>query len=266
MNILDIFTIALLGLLMLSSLIVWGVITARWNVVQPALEQHDRNPVPISPGIVIACGLAWILAQRIAFSAFEVQEATSLANVHYASLANLLTVFFVVAILLVSYGFGALRDLGLFPRDPFSEIASGIWGFLASILPVLAVIIATSHFRSESQQHSFLQFLRANPSPEVILWIGLAVCVLAPLAEELLFRVVLQGAMQARMEPRTAILIASVIFAAVHNLPDSIALLPLGGILGYVYYQRNSYLAAVVVHALFNLINLEMLLLSLRQQ
>jgi membrane protease YdiL (CAAX protease family) len=35
----------------------------------------------------------------------------------------------------------------------------------------------------------------------------------------------------------------------------SVALVPLALVLGYVYYRSNSYLAAVIVHALFNALN-----------
>jgi membrane protease YdiL (CAAX protease family) len=258
-------TVLLIGLLLFSSLIVWSVVTARLNIGLPVLPHRERNPVYLSAAVVVASVLSWILAFRLAANVFSVSEVMTLANVKYASLVNVLMIVLILFCLYIYYGFEPFRDLGLIPGDFVSELSTGVCGFLASILPVLAVVVATSPFRSESMQHSFLRFLRANPSSEVILWMAVAVCLLAPLAEELLFRVILQGSLQTRMEPRAAIAVASVIFAAVHNLPDSIALLPLGGILGYIYYQRNSYLACVVVHALFNLINLEMLLLSLGQ-
>jgi uncharacterized protein len=256
-------SIAFLILLITTSVAIWCVIIARWNENLPALPHRDRNPVKLSAGVAISSAIAWMLFQQLASDFFNVDSTMSLARVQSATLANVTTVLFVVALLGFRFGIDSFRDLGLTTREPVADVVTGVLGFVGSLLPVFAVIFATAHFRSESEQHVFLQFLRSSPTIDVIAWIAVAVSISAPLAEELLFRVILQGSLQTRMDPRIAIGISSLIFAAVHRIPDSIALIPLGLILGYIYYQRNSYLAVVLVHALFNLVNVVLLLLSL---
>jgi membrane protease YdiL (CAAX protease family) len=97
---------------------------------------------------------------------------------------------------------------------------------------------------------------------ETVAWITIAVLVAAPLCEELLFRMILQGWLQDRVAPATAVIAVAFAFAAIHanSWPDPLPLIPLSLILGYVYYRRRSYLANVVMHALFNGMNLLMAL------
>jgi len=55
----------------------------------------------------------------------------------------------------------------------------------------------------------------------------------------------------------------SLIFAAVHRLPDAIPLLPLALVLGYVYQQRRCFLSVVLLHMLFNAANLILAVLTI---
>lgn len=87
-----------------------------------------------------------------------------------------------------------------------------------------------------------------------LLWFGAAV--VAPFAEEVFFRGILQSAVRnMTRSPRAAILVASVVFAAVHlSQPHAIpALLFLGVSLGTAYERTGSLLVPVIVHAAFNL-------------
>ena len=84
----------------------------------------------------------------------------------------------------------------------------------------------------------------------------MTVIVLAPAAEELIYRVAIQGSLVRWMSPNRAMLVVALLFSSVHGWPDMLALFPLALILGYVYHQRHSFLAVVVLHALFNAMNL----------
>ena len=117
-------------------------------------------------------------------------------------------------------------------------------------------------FKSEKTQHPLLRLLSDSPTLESILWSVAAAVVVAPLVEELLFRVVLQGWLKTVIAPRWAIGITSVLFGFVHGFPDAIPLVVLAIVLGYVYQQRNSYAAVVTMHGLFNAFNLTLLLLG----
>jgi membrane protease YdiL (CAAX protease family) len=58
------------------------------------------------------------------------------------------------------------------------------------------------------------------------------------------------------MPAAAAIGIVTVLFAAVHGLPDALPIVPLALVLGYVFHRTRSYVAVVTLHALFNSYNL----------
>jgi uncharacterized protein len=153
------------------------------------------------------------------------------------------------------------RDFGLCLSGMTADLRIGLLGFLAALLPVYGVNFAVYWFglREEGVKHPLFVALEEHPGAELLGWVGLAAVVLAPLAEELLYRVILQGWLQTHLTPRSAILFVAILFALVHfesGRPDHLPLLPLALILGYVYYRRHSYLTVVFLHALFNATNL----------
>ena len=123
-------------------------------------------------------------------------------------------------------------------------------------------ILVTLPVRMHEQQHSLLQLLGESNDVMTIVMIGVAAALSAPLAEEMLFRVVLQGWLTTVFPPRLAVAVVAVIFCLIHGWRDGLALLPLAVILGYVYHQRQSYLSVVVIHALFNATMLVLQLLN----
>lgn len=86
------------------------------------------------------------------------------------------------------------------------------------------------------------------------LWIGAAS--IAPVAEELFFRGILQNALVNLTQSRgAAIALAAVAFGVVHaSQPDTIAALVfLGMLLGYAYERTGSLTVPIAIHAAFNL-------------
>ena len=169
-----------------------------------------------------------------------------------------------VAVLVVMLGGGRMapRDLGLGRQAWSHEIAAGCRGFLASILPVAMVLLLTQSLRSEETIHPFLKLLADSPPSMTVAWIVLRAVILAPLIEELVFRSLIQGPLERYLPIPVAIIGSSLLFSAVHGLPDAIPLVPLGIVLGYVYHRRRSLVAVVVTHALFNAGNLAIVYLS----
>lgn len=163
---------------------------------------------------------------------------------------------------LLSIG-GAIRpsDLGISRDRWLGDLAVGGLGFLAAWGPVMLINFAIGRlgWRSEGAEHPFLLILKGSQGIEAAIWIAIAVVILAPLAEELLYRVIVQGWLESQISPRVALLFVAILFSAVHSSdgrPDALPLLPLALVLGYVYQRRHSYLAVVVLHALFNATNL----------
>lgn len=156
----------------------------------------------------------------------------------------------------------SLTACGISLRQWPQQIALGGYGLLLAIGPVMASIAATAAWRSQDTQHSFLQLLASQPPLEVLLLMVVTVCVIAPLSEELMFRVILQGWLRSRLARWPAILLTAALFALVHGWRDSLPLLPLALTLGWLFDRQHSYLAVVTTHSLFNGVMLTLALLA----
>jgi|SRR6266446_68255 len=85
---------------------------------------------------------------------------------------------------------------------------------------------------------------------------GVAAIVLAPLAEEALFRGILYPFIKQRGHPWLALFVTSLAFGAVHaNLMTFVPLAFLAVVLVFVYEKTDKLLAPIVTHALFNAVN-----------
>jgi hypothetical protein len=92
--------------------------------------------------------------------------------------------------------------------------------------------------------------LRDGPT---LLLFALVTVVLAPIAEELLFRGFLFGGLL-RFGFVPAMLISAVAFAAWHLSPQAIPLIAVGCVLAWLYYVSASLWQAITFHAIFNLV------------
>ena len=101
-----------------------------------------------------------------------------------------------------------------------------------------------------------------GPVWPVVWTLAKIVAIVAPLMEELLFRVILQGWLNDTCGLRIALPVTSLLFAFMHGWRDGIALLPLSFLLGLLYASRQRYLAVVAAHGLFNSANLVLAMLS----
>ncbi len=165
---------------------------------------------------------------------------------------------------LLLFASGKLRpdDVGITADDWPTQFAWGQQAFLAAVIPTFALLAATIFFRHRETQHPFLQMVANAPEEVPLLMMFFITAVIAPLSEELVFRVTLQGWLTEQWHARGAIITTAIIFAFVHGWRDGIALIPLALILGYLYHVRRSYLAVVTAHGLFNAANLALALLS----
>ena len=254
----------LLGVL---SFALWGKIIRQKLVGLPVIPFRVREPIRWSP-LVLIVTFCWIALQVVGQVQLWFETKRSAASLESLQGSNMINFILLISllVLLSKAGERRLSEFGISWGNWKRETLYGLLGFSASLLPVFLVQLASLkwEFRTEETQHSLLKLLQENPGPETILWITLAAVVMAPLTEELVFRVILQGSLQSKLSPKTAIAISSIVFAGVHGFPDSLALVPLAVILGYVYHRRHSYLAVVVLHALFNLLNLILSQLSLQ--
>jgi len=259
----------LIGLVLISSLLVW------WRIaVDPAVRRRLRpvrsRPVgPREPLIALAAFLVWICVPMFVAHWLGHTKQPSLHNilVQNASLGLLLVVLWPLIVfvpVLAGKKRHRLSEFGIGLLGLRRDIGYGLLGFLAAVLPVYLVRLVTVLFKLPAKPHSLLKFLELDHRGAVLFGIGVSVVVLAPLVEELLFRVILQGWLETVLPAGLAIGLAAAVFALVHPFTDSLALFPLALILGCLYHYRRSYPAVVVLHATFNAANLLLFLGSRR--
>ncbi len=106
-----------------------------------------------------------------------------------------------------------------------------------------------------SMQQS-VQLLQEQWPVSLIILQGLAVLVIAPVAEELLFRGVLYQAIKQRSHPYAALWTTAFLFAMIHFYPVGfLALIFLAVLLVAVYERTKNLLAPILLHSLFNTVN-----------
>lgn len=249
------------GVLGIGSLFVWSMAGIRLRHRLPILEPtvtraSDMHWLPL------ALTLTWVGLNLVTVFSVPVRAGDPPAR------HDILEMVQIQLVLLAGCGLPLLmqktvpiREYGLHLQDPGGQASDGALGFLASVIPVVLAWLATVPWRTDENQHGLLRLLSEDRSVETLLLVVLLAAVLAPLVEELMYRVILQSSLEKLAHPREALLVVAVIFSAMHQLPDAIPLFPLALILGYVYQQRRSYLSVVLIHMLFNGTNLLFLML-----
>lgn len=157
------------------------------------------------------------------------------------------------------------------PDEPFSftrELRFAAEVFLAAYVPttalrLLIVLISVGILGEMPKSHPFLEMLDDGVSVAMIAMILVMAVFVAPIVEELQFRVVVLGGIAQFGNSKLALIVSSILFAFAHSFPDSIALLPLAFALGYTYLRRRSYVTVMLVHFLFNGFNMILALVAL---
>lgn len=137
--------------------------------------------------------------------------------------------------------------------------------FLAAYLPTAVARILIVSYQPDLPSHPLLELINEGVSVGTLFLIGLMAIVVAPLVEELLYRVTVLGGCVHLRSPMFGLVLSTLLFSFAHGFPDSIALLPLAAILGYTYLQRRSYRTVVLVHLIFNGFNMTLAALEMWQ-
>jgi uncharacterized protein len=251
------------NVLFAASLAMWALVLARKSLGKSPLSPQPQEQVVWPALPVCATFLVAFFLPVFIVSLAAPGEKLSLAAVQWRCVGLAAQGLVVVGLLAFA---GPLRkqdfgwDLSRWRRD----MLVGLAGFLASLAPVFLVtkVLADLGWRGPDDKHLFFKILDGDSGHEILGWIALSVVVVAPLAEELLYRVLLQGWSQAHIAPWKAIVFSATIFSLAHQEHDWLPLFPLALILGYVYHRTRSYLATVVLHSLFNATNLTLAVLT----
>jgi membrane protease YdiL (CAAX protease family) len=148
--------------------------------------------------------------------------------------------------------------LGL-PGQPFRDLRFGALGgmalyvvsFIAGIIILLVGQAILGHPPSQPDQ------IPDSVQQGSFLWSGVVVVIAAPIGEETFFRGFLYRGLRRRFSVWPAVLISSAAFALIHGAPILIlALFPVGIGLALIYERRQSLVASIAAHAVFNLIGI----------
>jgi len=202
---------------------------------------------------------------RAAFSDLPDWELIGLANLIYCAGGIVLASW--ITIVVRRYFVRQLRGFGLSFRTAGRDFG-GACVNLTCIWPLVlaAIVVSTRIGRMiygpdfELQPHEQLELISAYPQWPLRALIVVAAVVVAPVAEEMLFRGLFQTSLRSflsdlgyRQSAWLSIAGGSVLFAMAHAQPGhwpALFVLSLG--MGYSYEKSNSLLRSIFIHALFN--------------
>ena len=156
--------------------------------------------------------------------------------------------------------------LGLQPKHPAYVFAWGVGTYICFIL----ISIVLQHLGLESwlqsrlgdpQHQQIVQDLVSASSVEKKLMLIVGACMIAPLAEEVIFRGYLYPVVKRFTEPAIAAVFTGILFGAIHgNIWAVIPLSIFGILLAVLFELSGSIWACILCHALFNAINVTFML------
>ena len=150
-------------------------------------------------------------------------------------------------------GFG----IGRIPRG----VVIGIVAIIIT-MPVIFVVnditeTTLEHFNKSHPAHQLLEVLKTNPPVWLRIADVLSAGLIAPVAEEMFFRGLLQTMFRAVFKRSwPAIVVAAALFALVHPAWSWPQILVLGTCLGYTYERTGNLWASITMHASFNLFSI----------
>jgi len=251
-----------------------GCVWVAWVLVRRL--QRGEALVPLRPHETVLWGgndvatvlflllAAQLVAGAVMPGASPPQTATLSARLAASVVASLLGTLFAIWHLLSrgasreSLGFG-MATLGADTRLAVATLA---------LVTGPLLIVAGLLDRLVTYKHPVIDLLASQRDGYSLWLVVLSAVVVAPIAEEFLFRRVLQGWLEKRLpeaDGMRAIAISSLVFGLAH-FGQGLGWLPLvvlGAVLGYLAKQTGSIVPGILLHALFNSVSVMLLLVEM---
>lgn len=170
-----------------------------------------------------------------------------------------------------------LAALGFTLPRPAQSIADA-FRILFAAMPLILALSVFSYFiyrtiqGTPPQAHDILQAVAPGKTQSrhdliMLILVFIATTVVIPFFEEFFYRGFIQNTLMRTGRPWLAIILSSVIFAAVHlgnadGLTSFLPLLALALALGYAFYRTRSLLTCWLMHMLFNAFNLALVIFT----
>ena len=212
------------------------------------------------PEAVLAAALIFLLLLNISASFSNRSVQLNARNL----LENLL---FTVGLVLFIAVFLRLRGLdlsslgGLFRITFLRALSTGTVLILAAY-PLISIADAITQrvFGSGSSKQSIVELFSGSRTIEQRMMIIVFAVVIAPMAEEFLFRFFLYGVLKRYFGRFLGVTVNALLFAAAHtHLPSFAPLFVLGSCFTIAYEWSGSILVSMTMHALFNSLSLTVL-------
>lgn len=263
----------------------WAFVARRKWRGEPLVVYLPRRPVPWRLGDVLivavfflfsgtacwklcllaAAAAGWVDAERVASLPDDAVDAERAVIDFSADIAGKLATIGFALVWILSQTRATLADLGLRRDEWQTDLVRGAIAFAAIAAPIYAVQALLSQYVSE--QHPIIKLLKEHPGWLLYLLSGISAVAIAPLAEELFFRGILQGWLEsiAADQPaggmadgrglnKGAIVASSAVFALMH-IRHGAAPVPLfffALVLGYLYQRTHRLTASITLHFCLN--------------
>lgn len=195
-----------------------GQKTAKWKWLHGSFAFAIVLPLWMLVGFGLAVISSWVLVYLLAWTGISLNGIDeTILNTIFAAVIYLLALGFVIMLPRIWHSYTTKKDLGLTRWPSWADIGLAPLGFIIYfIASSLLVFIASSIFSgfdvSQVQETGFTRF---SQSYEYILAF-VTLIIVAPVAEELLFRGYLYGKLKKHLPVWVSIFITSVVFGLVH--------------------------------------------------
>lgn len=193
-----------------ASLKAWLAIASRWRRRQRMVAYEPRRAAPwtgldllviLIVYLVTNAGLLFLILRPTSAEALSKLDFRHVVNSLAAtSLANLATVAFAIAWTRLAAG-ATWSDLGFRFDRARDDIRLGLAAFAALSVPIYVLQAALSQLIQE--EHPIIALLKEHQQPWLLALCAFSAMIVAPLAEEFFFRVLLQGWLES-LPARTA--------------------------------------------------------------
>lgn len=257
-----------IGLICLIALVLAGAFHAWLRKTTPTLGWHQIGKVDtsrIAPADILGCvfvTLPFTLTLLMPYSG----PSKSLTPIELAISFSMLMLMCFIVLFMYKQRDMLPETLGLNPKHPAYVFAWGVGVYIAFIL--LSITMQGAGLEDwlkerlgEPQHQQIVKDMVNAVEVERKLILILGTCIIAPLAEEIIFRGYLYPVVKRYSEPAFAAIITGIIFGAIHGNVWAVIPLSIFGILLAVLYELSgSIWSCILCHALFNSINVAFML------
>ncbi|MFI0347813.1 MAG: lysostaphin resistance A-like protein [Chthoniobacterales bacterium] len=248
--------------IIIGSLLVFSIVLIFYGYLAHRLSKKAKlstQPFTIVDALVASLLGLWLLS--VIYASFGKNEEITLPMILVNSLLYFCLVSGIIGLLVLRH-LEPVRLFGLKPDHPGRIIKTALlWLLVSYPLIMTSQAVAQLFYGAADDTQPIVTYFLQHPGwRERASIISMAVIV-APIAEELLFRGYFYGVLRRYAGRIPAIAISSILFAAMHlYLPSMLGLALLAIILCLVYERTGSLWANILVHATFNAISILMLL------